>query len=283
MMKKQYVNLFSILLTISGILTSCDNKKNQNNGALEFDSIPLNVTEHLFGDTAKPACNLVINLAYVKQSEDEAMKDSLNAYFLATCLGDEFAGQTPQEAVQHYKEQYVKNYRNDLEELYQKEEKEFGDADQRAWYSYYKYVRSQAQFYRKNLLVYHTRYEEYTGGAHGIYMDSFLNLDLRTLTPIRLENLFADDYEEALTDLLWNQLMADNKVATRQELEDLGYGSTGDLTPTENFYISEKGLTFHYNVYEIAPYVMGGIEIELPYDILSHLLDDEFKILDSVR
>ena len=124
---------------------------------------------------------------------------------------------------------------------------------------------------------------EYTGGAHGIYMDSYLNLDLRTLTPVRLDDLFAPDYEEALTDLLWNQLMADNQVATRQELEDLGYGSTGELTPTENFRIGEKGLTFHYNVYEIAPYVMGGIDIELPYEIMSHLLNDEFKILDSVK
>ena len=282
-MKKQFVNLLVILLTASGLLSSCDSKTNRNYGALEFDSIPLNVTEHLFADTAKPACNLVISLAYVKQSTDESLKDSLNTYFLATCLGNEFAGMTPQEAVQQYKEQYVKNYRNDLEELYQKEEEEFGDADQRAWYSYYKYVRSQAQFYKKNLLVYHTRYEEYTGGAHGIYMDSFLNLDLRTLSPIRLDDLFADNYEEALTDLLWNQLMADNKVTTRQELEDLGYGSTGELTPTENFYIGEKGLTFHYNVYEIAPYVMGGIEIELPYEIMAHLLNDEHKILDSVK
>ena len=282
-MKKQFATLLVILLTVSGFFSSCDNKSKQDYGELVFDSIPLNITEHLFGDTAKPACNLVISLAYAKQSANEQLKDSLNTYFLATTLGEEWMKLTPQEAVQQYKEQYVRNYRNDLEELYRKEEKEFGDADQRAWYSYYKYVRSQVELYRKNLVVYHTRFEEYTGGAHGIYMDSYLNLDLRTLTPVRLDDLFAPDYEEALTDLLWNQLMADNQVATRQELEDLGYGSTGELTPTENFRIGEKGLTFHYNVYEIAPYVMGGIDIELPYEIMSHLLNDEFKILDSVQ
>ncbi len=283
MMKKQTVSLFAILLAISAAFTACNNKTSTDRGALEFDSIPLNVTEHLFGDTAKPACNLVINLAYASRSDDDALKDSLNARLLSACLGDGYARTTPQEAVQRYREQYVKDYRNDLEELYRKEEKEFGDADQRAWYSYYKYIRGEAQFYRKDLLVYHTRHEEYTGGAHGIYTDSFLNLDLRTLAPVRLDDLFADGYEEALTDLLWNQLMADNRVATRQELEDLGYGSTGELAPTENFYIGPKGLTFHYNVYEIAPYVMGGIEIELPYEIMSHLLDDPSGILESAR
>ena len=113
------------------------------------------------------------------------------------------------------------------------------------------------QLYTGHLLVYRIDYNEYTGGAHGIYMSTFLNFDLRTLAPIRLDDLFAGDYKEQLTDLLWNQLMADNKVATRQELEDMGYVTTGDLTPTENFYLGKDGITFYYNVYDIAPYVMG--------------------------
>lgn len=282
-MKKQNVSLLVFLIAASIVLFSCDNKANRGKGALEFDSLSLNETAHLFGDTAKPACNLIIDFAYVGQSSDETMKDSLNKFFQAACFGDAYLNLTPQEAIKKYKDQYVSDYRNDLEALYQKEEKEFGDADQRAWYSYYKKIQSQVQLYQKNLLVYRTRYEEYTGGAHGIYMTSFINFDLRTLTPIHLSDLFADDYEEALTDLLWNQLMADNHVATRQELEDLGYGSTGDLTPTENFYIGREGITFYYNVYDIAPYVMGAIEISLPYEIMSHLLKDEFKILDSVK
>ena len=77
--------------------------------------------------------------------------------------------------------------------------------------------------------------------------------------------------------------MADNRATTRKELEDLGYGSTGELAPTENFRIGQDGITFLYNVYEIAPYVMGAIEITLPYDIMSHLLDDKNHILDSLK
>ncbi len=282
-MKKQNVSLLVLLLATSGFLFSCTNKANRNKGSLEFDSIQVNETAHLFDDTAKPACNLVVNFTCVDRSTDETMKDSLNQYFQALCFGNAYLNLPPQEAVQRYKEQYVSDYRNDLEELYRKEEKKFGDASQKAWYSYYKYIQSQVQFYRKDLLVYRTRYEEYTGGAHGIYMTSFLNLDLRTLVPIQLDDLFADGYEEALTDLLWNQLMADNRVTTRKELEDLGYGSTGNLAPTENFCIGQEGITFLYNVYEIAPYVMGAIEITLPYDIMSHLLDDKSRILDSLK
>ena len=86
------------------------------------------------------------------------------------------------------------------------------------------------------MLTYRIDYNEYTGGARHLYV-TFLNLDLKTLSPIRLDDLFEGDYKEALTDLLWKQLMADNNVSTRQELEDMGYATTGDLEPIENFYL----------------------------------------------
>ena len=66
----------------------------------------MNETAHLFGDTAKPACNLIINLAYASQSSDEKMKDSLNTYFLSACFGEKYMGMTPEEAVKKYTEKY---------------------------------------------------------------------------------------------------------------------------------------------------------------------------------
>ena len=84
-MKKQYVSLLAIILATSGFLFSCGDKMNKNTGALEFDSIQVNETAHLFGDTAKPACNLTINFAYPVKSTDNKLKDSLNSYFIAAC------------------------------------------------------------------------------------------------------------------------------------------------------------------------------------------------------
>ncbi|WP_418697560.1 RsiV family protein [Bacteroides sp.] len=283
-MKKQTVSLLVLLLAASGFFFSCGNTVNKNAGALEFDSIQVNETAHLFGDTAKPACNITISFAYIDRASDVRLKDSLNAYFLSLCFGDRYMAMTPEEAVEQYTGKYIGDYRNDLEPMYKKDEQEKEDeGSMEAWYSYYKYIKSQVQLYTKHLLVYRYRYEEFTGGAHGIYMTTFLNMDLRTLSPIRLDDLFVSDYEGALTDLLWNQLMADNKVATRQELEDLGYATTGNLEPTENFYLSPEGITFYYNVYDIAPYVMGPVQITLPYEMVQHLLSDGSMILNEVR
>ena len=283
-MKKQYVSLLAIILSVSGFLFSCHDKMNKNTGALQFDSIQVNETAHLFNDTAKPACNIIINFAYPVKSSDDMLKDSLNAYFISACFGDKYIGEKPENVVKQYTENYISEYRRDLEPMYTEDEKDKEDESTiGAWYSYYKGIESHVQLYEKDLLVYRIDYNEYTGGAHGIYMTTYLNMDLTLMRPLRLDDIFVGEYQEALTDLLWNQLMADNKVTTRQEVEDMGYTSTGDLEPTENFYLSPKGITFYYNIYEIAPYVMGPVEITLPYEIMSHLLSDDTMVLNEIR
>ncbi|TWV11093.1 DUF3298 and DUF4163 domain-containing protein [Bacteroidaceae bacterium HV4-6-C5C] len=284
-MKKQYVSLLTLFFTVCIFFVSCTNKGDKNAGNLNFDSIQVNKTVHLFGDTAKPGCNLIINFQYIIKSTDKKTQDSLNTIFLSACLGDTFAILPPKTAIQKYTQKYVTDYRRDLEPMYKKDEAD--NEDKKAilsWYSYYKNVEGHVQLYQKSLLVYRVDYSEYTGGAHGMYSSTFYNIDLKTLRPLHLDDLFeGEDYKEALTDLLWNQLMTDNKVATHQALEDMGYTSTGDLEPTENFYLSKYGITFFYNVYEITPYAMGTVKITLPYEVIDRLLKKEQPILKEIK
>lgn len=276
-MKIHSVSLFFVLLAASGFFFSCNNIMNKNYGGLETDSICFNETTHLFGDTAKPACQLTINLTYIAQADRPGLKDSLNRYLLSVGLGQAYENLEPRQAVASYAKRYADDYRTDLEPSYQKEASQ-NDEEVGAWYSYYLHLTCEVTNYEQHLLVYQCNRDEYTGGAHGMCTTTFHNLNLLTLTPIRLEHLFVPDASEALTDLLWNQLMANNRVATREELEDLGYASTGDLAPTENFYLSKQGITFYYNVYEIAPYVMGPIQITLPWEMLRHLLKPDVEL-----
>ena len=272
-MKKHSVILLVILLAASSFFFSCNDTVNQHTGDFTFDSLQVNQTAHLFGDTAKPACNININFTYITKSSDEQMKDSVNKYFLSMCFGDIYLTIARDNVPDKYAETYIENYRKDLEPMYKQESVE-DSANIGAWYSYYKGLEGHVQLYNGNLLVYRIDYNEYTGGAHGVYMTSYLNLRLDTLTPIRLDDLFVPNYKDALTDLLWNQLMADNQVTTHEELENMGYTSTGELTPIENFFLDSDGITFHYNIYDIAPYVMGAIQIKLPYDAVRHLLNE---------
>ena len=272
-MKKQYVSLLAVILAASGFLFSCGDKMKKDTGSLEFDSIQVNKTVHLFGDTSKPACNLLINFVYPSKSSDELLKDTLDKYFIAACFGDKYMGEKPQEVVKQYTETYISEYRRDLEPMYLEDEKDKeNESSVGAWYSYYKGIESHVQLYEKNLLVYRINYNEYTGGAHGIYMTTYLNFDLGLMRPLRLDDIFVGDYQEPLTDLIWNQLMADNGAKTCAELEDMGYGSTGEIAATENFYLNKDGVTFYYNVYDITPYAMGPVVVSLPFQMLEHML-----------
>lgn len=284
-MRKKQIKLLALLLSLSFMPFSC--VKQGNIGDFEFDKVQVNKTAHLFGDTAKPGANIIVDFTYVSSSSDKALQDSINAYITAACFGDRFVDENITGIAELYANTYINEYRQDLEPMYIEEqqtaEKDHEDEETiSSWYSYYKGIESSVMHYKHSLLVYRIDLNEYTGGAHGMYNSIFLNFDLAHTHLLTLSDLFVGDYQDMLSDLLWNQLIADKKATSREELEDMGYGSMGDLIPTENFFLSETGITFYYNVYEFTPYVMGAVEIKLPYQMIQHILADD-SIIDDLR
>lgn len=281
-MKKETTILLIALLIAGCWLASCSNT-GQPLRNLQFEEITLTKSEHLFADESKPACNLSIDFAFVNKATTIGAKDSINAYLLSALFGKKYQQLSPQEAMEGYAKEYVTNYRADLEPMIQKDIDNHIDKDQlTAWYSYEQELKGSIETYMGILLTYRTYKNEYSGGPHGMYTTEFINLNLSTIQPILLDELFVEDYQETLTELLWYQLALDNGVETRDELEEMGYATTGELAPTENFYISEDGITFYYNVYEIAPYSMGPTQITLSYDMLEYILNYDNKLVNEL-
>ena len=281
-MKKGTTILLIALLIAGCWLASCSNT-GQPSRNLQFEEITLTKSEHLFADESKPACNLSIDFAFVNNANTIGAKDSINAYLLSALFGKKYQQLSPQEAMEGYAKEYVTNYRADLEPMIQKDIDNHIDKDQlTAWYSYEQELKGSIETYKGMLLSYCTYKNEYSGGPHGMYTTEFTNLNLSTLQPILLDELFVEDYQETLTELLWYQLALDNGVETRDELEEMGYATTGELAPTENFYINEDGITFYYNVYEIAPYSMGPTQITLSYDMLEYILNYDNKLVNEL-
>ena len=281
-MKKRTTILLIALLIAGCWLASCSNT-GQPSRNLQFEEITLSKSEHLFADESKPACNLSIDFAFVNNANTIGAKDSINAYLLSALFGKKYQQLSPQEAIEGYAKEYATDYRADLEPMIQKDIDNHIDKDQlTAWYSYEQELKGSVETYKGMLLTYRTYKNEYSGGPHGMYTTEFTNLNLNTIQPILLDELFVEDYQETLTELLWYQLALDNGVETRDELEEMGYATTGELAPTENFYISEDGITFYYNVYEIAPYSMGPTQITLSYDMLEYILNYNNKLVNEL-
>lgn len=282
MNRKQNISFSALLATACIFFFSCENKKGENYD-LKFDSIRIERTAHLLGQDSTPACQISILFTHITQSGKPLLKDSLNSLFIAQTFAGEVSGNKAREAVEDYIARYVMNYRTELDSVYLEDRQANPDTEaSHSWFSYTKSIHTDIHNQQGDLLTYRIYFEEYTGGAHGTYHTSFLNINLNTLEILTLNDLFVGDYQEPLAKLICLQLMAQNNVSTREELENLGYGVIGDILPTENFYLDDKGITFFYNVYDISPYALGASSVTIPYSHIETLLS-EHPILKQLR
>jgi hypothetical protein len=104
----------------------------------------------------------------------------------------------------------------------------------------------------------------FTGGAHGGYGSIFRNIDLRSGKTILLKDLFLDNSDNALSAVIASNIKKNWEYGNDTKLTDIGYFEE-TVSPVENFYLTEKGIGFHYNPYEIGPYAIGATDVFIPY------------------
>ncbi len=100
----------------------------------------------------------------------------------------------------------------------------------------------------------------YVGGAHGMTTIEVGTLVARQKNgcPLRLSDIMTEAQRPMLTALIRAALRKHFGVETDAELDSLLLCSP---TPTDNFYYDGEGLHFVYNVYEIASFADGPIEV----------------------
>lgn len=112
----------------------------------------------------------------------------------------------------------------------------------------------------------------YSGGAHGYTSLLVQNYCIATGRELHEIDLFKEEYVEPLQGLLLDALIAQTEdVENSQDLEQQGF-NLRDIVPNDNFYVSEEGLTYVYNPYDIAPYAVGRVEIFLPWSDLADIM-----------
>ncbi len=117
------------------------------------------------------------------------------------------------------------------------------------------------------LIIYKAR-EGYSGGAHHWYSDRFVTFDLKTGKIWRLKDIFKTDKMQALALLIRDKLRKKNYDCI------FSYDS---IEPSDNFYFTTKKFTFYYDVYEVACYTTGAIEVTFDFSELQNFLTDKFK------
>ena len=225
--------------------------------------------------------NLTFSIRYAYPVAVNASAEVLAKLQRAVCqmvLGDAFLDMRPQQAIEAYAamkhNEYIQNNLPLLQEwAIDHEDESFGETlfNEELIISAAPIGNCLLLTNIPSLWSYAMDVYEYTGGAHGNRYLLIQNYNLRTGDAVNEQDLFIDDYYEQLKTLLLEALIAQTDEAeTRKDLRRLGY-SVADVVPNENFYVTDEGITYVYNPYEIARYSMGCIQISLAWDSIRHL------------
>ena len=212
------------------------------------------------------ACNVSCSFEYVTGGVSRELQDKINATIIAThILYDEADGLTDVPvACERWAAATLESYATDIEGF----SDEFDEED--AWMFNFEYSRT-GHFgdacKSRHLQTYNVCYDEYTGGAHGMYSVVADVYDLTTGEIISEDDLFAPGFQPGVKKLL------------AAALEDFLSGSDVDPEmlfsspePNGNFCVSDTHVTWIYNPYEIAPYAMGSIELSVSWSDLKPFL-----------
>jgi hypothetical protein len=115
-----------------------------------------------------------------------------------------------------------------------------------------------------------------TGAAHPIPATQYMNWERSKARVLSLEEAIlpgrGPQYVAALKAAHARWLKT-NEDAQR---DPAGYDKLWPFTPSDNFALTEQGMTVKYNAYTIAPYSYGEPELQIPYKDLVGILRPEF-------
>lgn len=294
-MKKQL--LFAALLSTTLLCNSCGAKNNvanddimPNDASQTNDVISANATETNLSDNEpsndntteqdnQPANDSGVVIIEPKTVEDKDTADDGTVIYsrsytqpLVTIAGNAEAAEKINADIQSRIDAFTASdtIRKESHEYYELASKE-GDSD---FFEYneslgFEKVRSDA-----NVISFIMNSSGYMGGAHGYYNSFGLNYDTKTGELIDFAAL-SDDADKFHNDTLeYNrELTQTDEYKERMFPEDFFDGSELEtvLYGDEKWYLSDEGLVFISNPYELGPYASGIIEFVIPYDKLEEM------------
>ena len=245
------VKLFLPLAAI--LLAACTHELQTRTIALE-DSVP--------AENIDASCDVSCSFEYVTGGVSQEIMDKINGSIIANhILFEESEGRTDVEAAcKLWVEQMLNSYSDDGEEVDEED----------AWMYDFEYSRSgefAGACKSRHLQTYTGSDYEYTGGAHGYTGIGHEVFDMTTGEIVTEEDLFAEGYEENVAELLAASL--EDYLAENEEDPESMFSLP---EPNGNFAVSEEGITWTYNPYEIAPYSMGIFDLLVSWDDLKPYL-----------
>ena len=274
---------FLAILCLSGLLlgfVSCNDSKTISQPVI-FESMMLDTVCPLFKNYDKPACHISIKFDVPSQANDADLKHAVEQFI--TLLPKDGAYENSSngsvdQMINDYVRSYIMQYLSEGPDAIDS----YGEDMEAAatWMSYEEDVEGKVMYNDKGVLSYQFHIYSYTGGAHGFTKTYNGVLDLANNSLVTSTHLFKDDKHEEVNNLLRKQLAMDNGCESVEELIEKGqFFAPNEIEITDNFYVSNEGITWIFDPYDIAPFNMGEISISLSWDSIFPFLKTETSVM----
>ncbi len=245
--------------------------------SITFDTIIIDEKFLLLPDETDtvPYGEMDIEFTYPKELATNKDKlEKLQKLFQRYCLGEDYENFSRQEAFEKLKKDYTEDYRAEMTEYYL-EDRETKTREELFFYSYsYDLDKKDSIVFYNNAFISFSNFEYfYSGGSHGMHGTWLYSIDLNSLERIGVDDVFKPETSDELIDVISDKLQ---QIFTEFDVDDPTL-YLNELTVTDNFYITETGVQFTYNPYEIAPYAVGELDVVITYDEIKDLLLPDFK------
>jgi hypothetical protein len=117
------------------------------------------------------------------------------------------------------------------------------------------------------------------GGAHPLQTAQYATFSRYTGQKLALEDLMVPGFEDRLAVMAELRFREVRKLATTEDLMKAGFTfPDGRFRISRNYGVTEKGLVFYYNPYEIAPYSAGPTEVLVPFSDVGSFLKPDLRL-----
>ena len=122
------------------------------------------------------------------------------------------------------------------------------------------------------------KYYKYSGGAHGTYEYIPYNVDLTSGGIFTLKDLFNENsnYKVVIENEIKKQIIQLNKEQNLPKNSTQLY-AFNEIKDNQKFYIVDDTIVIFFDLYDIAPYVAGIPEFPINKEIISNLLNNQYK------
>ena len=210
-------------------------------------------------------CSWTYSMEYVTEGLSQEVMDKINQTIIESGIGYEVVGMPPVVPTfcLHWVEDIDSEYSAFADEVMPEL-----DEDDEPWMMNWTYSLDgsfSTGCAARHLRTYEVMDDSYTGGAHGSTYNTFFVFDMTTGQRITDADLFKDGYDSEIAGTINDRVLD----GLDEELWDAIYEVP---LPNGNFSVDEKGLTWHYNPYEIGPYVLGPLSATFTWDELAPYL-----------